>query len=95
MIINEVRSLTPHYRKGFLCEGETEQRVEIEEVEHLKPWIKPYHASEIVGQPESGAEVLISSFRFFVFRDRLLIFMIRSQTDILTYTSEQVSPLDV
>lgn len=37
MIINEVRSLTPHYRKGFLCEGETEQRVEIEEVEHLKP----------------------------------------------------------
>lgn len=52
MIINEVRSLTPHY---FLCEGETEQRVEIEEVEHLKPWIRPYRASVIVDQPDSGA----------------------------------------
>lgn len=95
MIMNKVRSLTPHYRKGFLCEGKTEQRVEIEEVEHLKPWIRPYHASVIMDQPESGAEVLISSLRFFVFTDRLLNFMIRSQTDILTYTSEQVSPLDV
>lgn len=59
MIINEVRSLTPHSRKGFLCGGKTEQRVEIEELEHLKPWIRRYHASVTVDQPESGAELLV------------------------------------
>lgn len=87
MMINEVRSLT-------------QKRVPMWRWTRAKSRNRRDRAPEtlnktIVDQLENGTKVIISSFRFFVFTDILLIFMIRSQTDILTYTSEQVSPLDV